>query len=209
MRAMRDVTTMSIPCIRSSTSKGHGHDAAAVIADLVVRASKKQLAAGTGGLGKIKPNGYHGSDRDAFYVHRAEDGVRDWWNPTTDTFVPPRQFCTNHVFVRTTRSGSQEYKCLGHPTAQLTKREDDPFQYADGTELSTRVKKERFIQNMWKSVAAVEATLVGDYSLFIGYNVGTKVLQDADSPVRELAVRNLNTFHCCLLYTSPSPRDRG
>ena len=196
MRLMKDVVTMSIPCIRSGTSPGHGHETAAIVADLIVRASQRKLEAGAFGVGTPKVNGFHGGKDDMFYLHEASDATRDWWDVRSDTFLAPATFCTNHAFVRTTRNGSKQYKCLGHPVDKVLPDADDPLRYADGTELTTRMKAETFLQNMITITDKVGTKLpAGTYDCFVGYDDDNHELLKPPSIEAEEATKMLTQYY--------------
>ena len=174
MRTMKDVQTMSIPCSRSISSPGHGHETAAVLADLIVRASRQSLVPGRFGIGVLKDNGFHGDKADMFYIHPPEHSMRDWWDDKTDTFVPMQTYCTNSTFVRFTRTGSRQCKCHGHPLDKVEPDLEDPLRYADGTAASTRVKVKDFLKDMMSTTDGLRRDIPPAVShLLIGFDQST------------------------------------
>ena len=190
---MRDVDSISIPCIRSRTAAGLGHEAASIIVHHLLRASNGLMTPGRFGVGVVGENGFHGNETGTFYVHEPELSVKDWWNHKCDTFVPMRVYCTNSSFVRRTRTGAQQCKCHGHPLDPELPGETDPLRYADGTATATRVRARDFISKMRSATEAI-FTHADVTQSFFGYDDANWELASIDREVDREAVLKLTQF---------------
>ena len=162
MISSREVSTISIPCCRSKSTPGLGHETAAVVVHYLLSAATGVLEPGKFGVGPLKSNGFHGNDADMFYIHNPEDAAQDWWNPQVNTFVPMRTFCKNSHKVRTTRTGAIQCKCHGHPLDPELPQAADPLRYADGTRMATRVRAQDFITRMRRAAQHIFDSLPSD-----------------------------------------------
>ena len=187
----RDVDTLSIPCRRSFQSEGLGHENASIIMHYMLKASNNLLEQGQFGVGAIKSDGFHGNPGGIFYIHEPECSTKDWWNHHHDTIVDREVFCRNSSLVRTTRTGSKQCKCHGHPINDLP-GSDDPLHYADGTKQATRVRAHEFLDSV---KTAVEGIFIGAPQDFLfGFSDADYALWPTESPEQELAVQLLGQF---------------
>ena len=187
----RDVDTLSIPCRRSFQSEGLGHENASIIMHYMLKASNNLLEQGQFGVGAIKSDGFHGNPGGIFYIHEPECSTKDWWNHHHDTIVDREVFCRNSSLVRTTRTGSKQCKCHGHPINDLP-GSDDPLHYADGTKQATRVRANEFLDSV---KTAVEGIFIGAPQDFLfGFSDADYALWPTESPEQELAVQLLGQF---------------